>query len=270
MSKKLSLEEAQFTLDSRFPNRFKLLSYNGNKGKCSFIWKETGDADSTYFFKLFLVDDKKEGRFPPSLRKSEFNKRKLSLQERSDKIALITNKTAKLIAYSEEDGMCSIEWSDGTISTTRYSQLINSRTVTPGSPISKKERMKETFIKKYGVDHPSKDLEISLKISKSVNGSHTVKHWKTGCVLVCVASYEKRTVEFLNKNQVDFEWQSKIFTFEDGSTYRPDLFLIKEHKWVEIKGYARKDFIDKWNKFVLLFPNSEIWDRVKLKEMGII
>ena len=53
-------------------------------------------------------------------------------------------------------------------------------------------------------------------------------------------------------------------------TYRPDLYLIDQDLWVEIKGYWRTDAKHKWDLFIKLRPNSKIWDKNKLKSMGII
>jgi hypothetical protein len=56
----------------------------------------------------------------------------------------------------------------------------------------------------------------------------------------------------------------------DGRTYRPDLYLTKERKWIEIKGYFYDDAEEKWNWFHETYPNSELWNEKKLKEMRIL
>lgn len=113
-----------------------------------------------------------------------------------------------------------------------------------------------------------------LLAAKKSNYSYIIQHWKTGEELVCVASYEKAVVEYLNLNKINFRWQPKTFklTLSDGSTttYRPDIYLYSTKKWIEIKGYFRKDAEEKWNNFILTKPNSELWDKIKLKEMGIL
>jgi hypothetical protein len=129
---------------------------------------------------------------------------------------------------------------------------------------------KQTCLDKYGVDHPSKDITIAMKMAKGQNNSYTLKHWKTGEKIVCVASYEKRVVEYLNKNKINFRWQSRIFKMPNGKTYRPDLYIFSTKKWIEIKGYFRKDAKKKWDWFHKEKPNSELWNKAKLKEMRII
>jgi signal peptidase I len=132
------------------------------------------------------------------------------------------------------------------------------------------EKSKQTFLKNYGVDNPSKNIDIALKVAKSSNYIAIKYHWKTNEELVCQGSYEAKVVDCLNDNQIDFKWQPKTFTMPSGKTYRPDLYLIEEDRWVEIKGYMRKDAQEKWDWFVSQYPNSELWNKSKLEELGIL
>ena len=45
---------------------------------------------------------------------------------------------------------------------------------------------------------------------------------------------------------------------------------INENKWVEIKGYMRPHSQLKWDWLKTQFPDAELWDKKKLKEMGIL
>jgi len=76
--------------------------------------------------------------------------------------------------------------------------------------------------------------------------------------------------EYINCNKIDFEWQPKTFESPGSSSYRPDLFIINENKWIEIKGYMRPKPKIKWSWFKTQFPTAELWDRPKLKEIGIL
>ena len=109
-----------------------------------------------------------------------------------------------------------------------------------------------------------------LRAAKNSNNSYMLKHWKTGEEIVCVASYEKKAVEYFNKNKINFRWQPRSFLMPNGKTYRPDLYLFAAKKWIEIKGYFREDAKEKWEWFHKEKPNSELWDKDKLKSMGII
>lgn len=56
----------------------------------------------------------------------------------------------------------------------------------------------------------------------------------------------------------------------NGKTYRPDLFLINENKWIEIKGWMRKDAQEKWDWFLTIMPISELWNKEKLLSLNIL
>ena len=130
-----------------------------------------------------------------------------------------------------------------------------------------KDRMRQCMKEKYGVENSQQVPEIALKTAKSSNNSYILYHWKSGTELVCVGSYEKKTVEYLNENKIEYDWQPKIFIMPDGRTYRPDLYLIDKDLWVEIKGYFRKDAQEKWEWFHKEHINSELWMEDKIKEL---
>ena len=113
--------------------------------------------------------------------------------------------------------------------------------------------------------------ECSLLVAaKKSNDSYTLYHWKTGEELVCKASYEKAVVEYLNLNKINFRWQSKTFKISNIRTYRPDMYLFSTKQWIEIKGYFWPNAKKKWDWFHKEHPNSELWDKKKLKEIGIL
>lgn len=96
-------------------------------------------------------------------------------------------------------------------------------------------------------------------------------HWKTNEILYCVASYEIVVVDYLNKNKIDYVWQKRTFKLPDGKhCYTPDLYLVKEDQYVEIKGYFREASLKKWMWFHSTYPNSELWDKKVLVEKGIL
>ena len=95
-------------------------------------------------------------------------------------------------------------------------------------------------------------------------------HWKNQEIVSCLGSYEVKVVKFFNKYKIDYLWQPRTFTMPNGKTYRPDLYLPVENKWIEIKGYFYDDAFDKWTWFHKEYPNSELWNTQKLKEMKIL
>jgi hypothetical protein len=143
-------------------------------------------------------------------------------------------------------------------------------------PDGTKNRRKKTIQERFGVDYATQNTDIALKAIRKSKLTHIKFHWKTNEELVCQASWEAKIVDYLNKNKIDFLWQHKTFTLPtltlkgNASSYRPDLFLINENKWVEIKGWMRPQSQIKWDWFHAEYPNSELWDRAKLRSMGIM
>lgn len=133
-----------------------------------------------------------------------------------------------------------------------------------------KEKAKQTCLKKYGVDNPTKNKNIRLKAAKSCNNSYALNHWQTNEEIICQGSYEKKVAEFLNKNKIKYIWQPYTFHLPDGRTYTPDCHLTDKDIWIEIKGYFYNDAKEKWEWFRKENPNSELWDKEKLKELKIL
>jgi len=98
-----------------------------------------------------------------------------------------------------------------------------------------KEKTLETNNKKYGCDNPQQNKDIALKTVRTANNSGIIPHWKTGEDCVWKGSYEESVLLDNNKKQVEYLWQPEVFKMPNGHTYRPDMYLIKENKWVEIK-----------------------------------
>lgn len=103
--------------------------------------------------------------------------------------------------------------------------------------------------------------------------STILMHWKTGDNIVCVGSYERKVVEFLNVNKIDFEWQIPK-TMPSGKTYYVDLFLKEANVWVEIKGTWKRNNGEiskaKWEWFHSEHPNSMLWMKDQLIDLGIL
>lgn len=139
----------------------------------------------------------------------------------------------------------------------------------PGCRDEVKRKIKDTWNKKYG-GHPIFDKIISDKQIKKVNRIFILKHWFSQEEILCKGTWEKQVVEWLNRNKIDYNFHPQCFYVNENSRYTPDLYLPDRDLWVEIKGYFRKDAEEKWNWFHKEYPNSELWDKKKLKEMGIL
>lgn len=138
-----------------------------------------------------------------------------------------------------------------------------------GCPFCATERRKNTNIEKYGVDVPCKNPEIALKAAKNSNNIYIVNHWKDNREIVCKASYEYKVV--LNFNKEKEEYQKNIpFKMPDGRVYFVDFYLPQRNTYIEVKGRWYGDAKEKWDWFHKEHPNSELWDKDKLKELRIL
>lgn len=143
-------------------------------------------------------------------------------------------------------------------------------------PNREREKIQETCMMRYGVKHSHQNKDIYSKVLKSIKTACHIKHWKTGETVVCRGSYERKVVDWLNENQINFEWQLPFTTpiktksKKIKSVYWIDIFLPEKKLYIEIKGYMRKHSEKKWNWFHKTYPNSELWDKKKLEELGII
>lgn len=130
-------------------------------------------------------------------------------------------------------------------------------------------KRQKTILEKYGVEHISKNKDIRNKQIKSLNTSYVLSHWQTNEEILCQGSWEKKVVEWLNKNKIDFDWQIP-FNMPTGQVYFVDCFLKKENLYIEIKGkFWDEDSLNKWNWFHFKYENSQLWNRPVLRQKGI-
>lgn len=127
---------------------------------------------------------------------------------------------------------------------------------------------KKTNLERYGHSSPMKNPAVAKKCAQNQVSSIIRYHWKTQEELICQSSWEVAVVEWLATHQIDFDWQ-QTFNMPCGHTYRVDLYLKSEDTYVEIKGLFRKDAKCKWDWFHAAHPNSELWQKAELKQLGI-
>lgn len=152
----------------------------------------------------------------------------------------------------------------------QFKSLVNSVLKGAGHPRRKNEKSEKTCLERYGVKNASQDPIKSLMAARKTNERYLRFHWKTGEELICQASWEPKVVDYLNANKIDFLWQPTVFALPNGATYRPDLFLVNENKWVEIKGRMYPKSQIKWDWFKTQFPTAELWNKAVLKKMEIL
>ena len=83
----------------------------------------------------------------------------------------------------------------------------------------------------------------------------------------------------MNKNKIEFDWQPLTLKIPQSilttpkklqSTYRIDCYVPSLGKYIEIKGIFRDEINKiKWEWFHKEYPNSELWNKNKFKELGI-
>ena len=85
------------------------------------------------------------------------------------------------------------------------------------------------------------------------------------------STYELVYAKYLDKYNIEWLYEPKAFDLGN-TTYRPDFYLVKVKKYIEIKGWLTKKAKDKINKFKKLFPkiNFEIIGKNKLIKLGLI
>lgn len=137
-------------------------------------------------------------------------------------------------------------------------------------PVRSTMQRRITCMEKYGVDHPSKSPELFSKMRSHMRRTKTVVHWQTQEELLATGSYETKTLEWLNRNKIPFQWQIP-FKLMNGAVYYCDLFLPTTNMFVEIKGWWQQPVSKaKWQEFHEMKPNSELWTKEVLEQKGIL
>src|SRR5262249_34937096 len=134
-------------------------------------------------------------------------------------------------------------------------------------------------MRRYGVANVQQVSCIRDRSAKTRRNAVVKKHWKTGDDIVCVGSYERAVVDWLNDNHVDFRWQVPVLIEAPapdcliGRTYFVDLYVVDGvhgDTFVEIKGGWPRDLQRmKWDWFHSTHENSQLWDAAALKRIGV-
>ncbi len=262
--KRMSLEEAQKRL-SEIKEGITIIpiSYSVANSACLVIHEGYSTPHKVILNNIFKV---KKIRHPEERSKvRSFEQSGISIDEIKMRLSdtkfklveisytIVSNKIMVLDTESDELFWCSLRC------------LIKG--TTKHSPKLRKIKHEQTMIERYGVKNPLQIKEVLLKVMKNSNNSTIIPHWKTGEELVTKASYEKKVVEWLNRNKIDFIWQPTKFETSVGY-YFPDLYLCKEDKYVEIKGYFREKSQIKCYEFKLANNDFEVWDQPRLKQLN--
>lgn len=146
---------------------------------------------------------------------------------------------------------------------------------------SVRNKIKLTCLERYGVENPSQNSEIFKKTQRTKKQTKCLKHWKTGSEIICRGSYEIAVVNWLNLNQIDYDWQISFRIPDDinlnasirNKVYNVDCLIYgkEQNTYVEIKGYWMQQISKlKWEWFHETHPNSELWTYDVLKNKEIL
>ena len=139
---------------------------------------------------------------------------------------------------------------------------------------------RKSFVEKFGEE---KANEMKMKISLKVSGENNPAYGKIYSIkwhfkrelykgFYFRSSYETKVAKYLDENNIEWDYETIAFKLNNGTTYRPDFYLIKEDKWIEVKGYWYENKKEKFNLFKQLYPNIniEVWNKEKLQSLGIL
>lgn len=97
---------------------------------------------------------------------------------------------------------------------------------------------------------------------------------KDGSKIWLRSSWEIKYAKYLDNLNIEWLYEIKTFpiTYDNKEgTYTPDFFLIKENKFIEIKGWWRDDAFIKYTSFRKQYPSLivELYEKSQLIELGI-
>jgi len=111
--------------------------------------------------------------------------------------------------------------------------------------------------------------EAKRKISKGVKGKNNGMYGKTpspvnpviyerrnGEEIILRSSWEAKFAEYLDKNNIDWEYETRTYSLSNGLTYTPD--FITNDVMYEVKGYFHEDNKEKFYLFKTEYPNEKI------------
>lgn len=130
----------------------------------------------------------------------------------------------------------------------------------------------------------SKSEEHRKKLSLSKSGvnnpnfgkpsRHAKRCWyicPNGSTVSMRSNWEVAYAEWLNQNNIQWEYEPKTFILNDGSAYTPDFYLNATDEFIEVKGWFTDDHKNRVAKFRNANPNCKltIADKQYLEGLGI-
>jgi len=85
------------------------------------------------------------------------------------------------------------------------------------------------------------------------------------------SSYELNFAQYLDSKNIKWEYEIKRFNLGN-KTYTPDFYLPEINQYIEIKGWWKKEVLNKFLAFKLLYPEIKIKVLMQedLKTIGVL
>lgn len=127
---------------------------------------------------------------------------------------------------------------------------------------------------KFGIAHKQKISESKLG-SKNFNFGKKRQHGKR-CWYKCPngdnvsmrSTWEVAYADYLDRNNIDWQYEPQTFLLDDGSAYTPDFFIPQENEYIEIKGWMTESHRRKIHQFQV-HHKLTVLQKQELKSMGI-
>jgi hypothetical protein len=127
----------------------------------------------------------------------------------------------------------------------------------------------------------TKNNQSKRMIEMYLNGFNPKNQYKKGFytsksngILPYKSSYELAVMKYFDINNIDFIYETEFnkFKLSNNRYYLNDFYLVKNKKFVQVKGFEMPDFKIKWKLFCNEYPElkKELWKKDKLVELGIL
>lgn len=138
-----------------------------------------------------------------------------------------------------------------------------------------RQKMRNNHHLKNGGTHPLKGKHHSDKTKAKLSqaaAKQLKKYDRSDFIYrgVCMrSSWEVKYAKYLDKNKIQWEYEPE-FKLSNGKVYLPD-FKLQDNVIIEIKGFWRKDALQKWQLFEQDYPEIEkrVLMKQELKNLGL-
>ena len=90
---------------------------------------------------------------------------------------------------------------------------------------------------------------------------HGKRYWvkcPNGEVVSMRSTWEAAYANWLNEQNIIWQYEPETFILEDGSAYTPDFFLEESNEWIEVKGWLTREHQKKMTSFKKMHPNKKL------------